>query len=62
MAVTIIDMATSYTYLQVRGRVVQISEDGAVEHIILLAKKYTNRDEFGVPEGQTRVLYKIKPN
>lgn len=62
VTVAIMDLSDSYNYMQVRGKVVEITEEGAVEHINSLAKKYTNRDEFDVPEGQTRVLYKIKPN
>jgi PPOX class probable F420-dependent enzyme len=60
VAMTIIDMKNPYRYLQVRGRVVEITEEGAVDHISTLSVKYTG-GPFSVPAGETRVIYKIKP-
>lgn len=49
-----------YRFLQIRGRVAEITETGANEHINTLSLKYD-----GTPwtprEGQVRVIYKIKP-
>jgi PPOX class probable F420-dependent enzyme len=56
-------------FIEIRGRVVETTEAGALEHLDLLAKLYTgNAQYFGgcVPiefkETETTVLYKIFPN
>lgn len=49
-----------YRYLQIRGRVVEIREEGADEHINLLSLKYDHKPWQKVPD-QIRVIYKIKP-
>jgi PPOX class probable F420-dependent enzyme len=60
VAMTIMDPADPYRYLQVRGRVVEITEEGAEEHIEFLSEKYFGRP-FSRPEDEIRVIYKIKP-
>jgi PPOX class probable F420-dependent enzyme len=62
VALSIQDPDDPYRYLQVRGRVVEITEDGADAHIDRLAKKYTGaeRYQFRRP-GEVRVIYKIEP-
>lgn len=47
-------------YLQIRGRVVDIIEKGATEHINLLSLKYDHKPWESVPR-QIRVIYKILP-
>jgi PPOX class probable F420-dependent enzyme len=49
-----------YRFLQIRGRVVEVMEKGAAEHINTLSLKYDNKP-WTVQAGQTRVLYKILP-
>jgi PPOX class probable F420-dependent enzyme len=49
-----------YRYLQIRGRVIEIMEEGALEHINLLSIKYDHKPWQAVA-GQTRVIYKILP-
>ncbi|MEQ8673892.1 MAG: PPOX class F420-dependent oxidoreductase [Aggregatilineales bacterium] len=61
-----IDPENPYRYLEVRGVVDEITEEGATEHISKMAKKYFGRDDYYAnnPEQkakETRVLYKIKP-
>ena len=60
VAMTIMDMENPYRYLQVRGQVVEITEEGAEEHINVLSAKYFGRP-FSLPQGEIRVIYKIKP-
>lgn len=56
------DPANPYRYLQVRGTVVEITEQGADAHIDRMAKKYLNLDKYpGRQPGEVRVLYKIRP-
>lgn len=61
-----IDPENPYRYLEVRGTVDEITEDGATEHISKLSKKYRGQDDYYAnnPEQknkETRVIYKIKP-
>ena len=62
IAMVIIDPNDSYRYIQIRGRIVEITTQGAREHIDQLSKKYTGRDKYasGSP-GEIRVTYKILP-
>jgi len=62
VALAILDPDNPYRYLQVRGKVVSISENGASAHIDLLAKKYLDADKypFGQP-GEVRVICEIEP-
>jgi len=42
--------------------VVEITEDGAAQHIDKLAKKYMGVDKYPHAQpGEVRVLYKIRP-
>ena len=62
VALSIQDPENPYRYLEVRGRVVSITEDGASVHIDRLAKRYMGVDKYplGKP-GEVRVIYKIDP-
>ena len=62
VAIEISDPDNPYRYLAVRGPVVEITEDGAEEHIDKLAKKYTGADHYANRSpGMVRRIYKIKP-
>jgi|ERR1044071_885882 PPOX class probable F420-dependent enzyme len=62
VALSIQDPDNPYRYLEVRGRVEEITEEGADEHIDKMAKKYMGVDRYpGRQPGEVRVLYKIKP-
>jgi PPOX class probable F420-dependent enzyme len=50
-----------YRYLQVRGRVVDESEEGAYEVICRLNEKYHDSSAFPRRPGEVRVTYKILP-
>jgi len=60
VALVIQDPANPYRYLQIRGRVVEITEEGGLEHINTLALKYTSKP-WKVNPGEVRVTYKILP-
>jgi PPOX class probable F420-dependent enzyme len=49
-----------YRYVQIRGRVKEITEQGGDEHINSLSLKYRQRP-WKLVEGQTRVIYRIEP-
>lgn len=62
VAVAIIDPDNPYRFLEIRGRVVEITEKGADEHIDKMAKKYMGKDKYpGRAPGEVRVIYKIAP-
>jgi PPOX class probable F420-dependent enzyme len=56
------DPDNAYRHLSLRGRVVEITEQGADQHIDQLAKKYTGMDRYQRRQpGEVRVIYKIQP-
>lgn len=60
VALSIQDPDNPYRYLQLRGRVVELTEEGADDHIDLLAKKYTGADRYPFRKAEeVRVIYKI---
>jgi len=62
VALCIADPANPYRYLQIRGKVVEITTEGADEHIDALAFKYTGREKYpNRKPGEQRVTYKILP-
>lgn len=61
VAVSVLDPDDPYRYLGLQGEVVEITEEGAFEHIHSLAQKYWGRPYHQLGEGETRVIYKIKP-
>jgi PPOX class probable F420-dependent enzyme len=62
VALAIMDPDNPYRYVQVRGKVRCVTEDGADAHINLLAKKYLGQDKYpyGQP-GEVRLLAEIEP-
>lgn len=60
VALCIADPKDPYRYLQIRGRVVERTTEGAEAHIHHLSRLYTGKD-WEMPAGQKRVIYKIAP-
>ncbi len=62
VALSVMDPDNPYRYVQVRGRVTEVTENGADAHIDALAKKYTGADRYAHRRpGEVRVIFKIKP-
>ncbi|PYX85953.1 MAG: PPOX class F420-dependent oxidoreductase [Acidobacteria bacterium] len=62
VAMAIIDPDNPYRYLEIRGKVAEITEQGADSHIDKMAKKYLGQDKYPYRQpGEVRVLYKIRP-
>ena len=62
VALSVQDPDNPYRYVQVRGRVVEMTEKGADDHIDSLAKKYLGKDKYpGRKPGEVRVIVKIQP-
>jgi PPOX class probable F420-dependent enzyme len=62
VALAISDPQNPYRYLEVRGKVVDITENGASAHIDKMAKKYLGKDKYPYAQpGEVRVVMKIAP-
>jgi len=62
VALAIMDPDNPYRYIQIRGRVRRIVEQGADAHIDSLAKKYLGKDQYPFRQpGEVRLMYEIEP-
>jgi PPOX class probable F420-dependent enzyme len=61
VAISVTDAENPYEGLLVRGRVVEITESGAREHIDRLAKRYRGLDEYPSEEGEVRLVVRVVP-
>ena len=62
VALSIQDPENPYRHLALKGKVVEITEDGADAHIDKLSKKYTGKDVYpNRRPGEVRVIYRISP-
>ena len=62
VTLTLMDPENPYRYIEVRGRVVEITESGADDHINKMAKKYLGQDVYPFRQpGEVRVMYRIRP-
>jgi len=62
VALAIVDPDNPYRYVQIRGRVARVTEDGAVAHIDSLARKYLGQDKYtNSAPGEVRLLCEIEP-
>ena len=60
VALAISDPADPYRYMQIRGRVVEVTEEGARDMIDHLSEKYLGK-LYPYYGGETRVTYRIAP-
>jgi PPOX class probable F420-dependent enzyme len=62
VSLAIMDPDDPYRFLEVRGHVAEVTEDGALAHIDKMAKKYLGVDKYPYAQpGEQRVLFKIEP-
>ena len=62
VSMSILDPDNPYRYLEVRGKVDEITENGADDHIDKMAKKYMGKDKYPYRRpGEQRVIFKILP-
>jgi PPOX class probable F420-dependent enzyme len=62
VALSIMDPDNPYRYLQVRGKVTRVTEQGASAHIASLARKYIDQDKYPWSRpGEVRVTFEIAP-
>lgn len=62
VAISITDQHNVYRYVQIRGRVVEVTREGAWEHINKLARKYRGADtKYPERSGEVRLMIKVLP-
>ncbi|TFG09507.1 PPOX class F420-dependent oxidoreductase [Candidatus Heimdallarchaeota archaeon] len=61
VALSISDSNNAYRYIGIQGEVLEVTTVGALDHINSLSKKYLDKDKYPLPEGEIRVLIRIKP-
>ena len=62
VAMSIVDNDNLYKYVQIRGKVVEITREGAWEHINKLARKYRGPEtKYPDRPGEQRIIIKILP-
>jgi PPOX class probable F420-dependent enzyme len=61
IALLIVDPSDPYRYLQIRGRVVDETEEGAFDVICDLNLKYRGNRNYPRRPGEVRVTYKVLP-
>lgn len=62
VALAIMDPDNPYRYIQVRGRVRRVTEEGASAHIDSLARKYLDQEKYPYAQpGEIRVIFEIEP-
>lgn len=63
VALSISDPDNPYRYVQVRGAVSKVHDEGADAHIDFLAQKYLGQDKYPWRRpGEERVIYEITPD
>ena len=62
VALSVSDPQNPYRYLQIRGRVIDRTHDGADAHIDKMARKYLGLDAYPYRNpAEQRVVYRIEP-
>lgn len=62
VTITVHNNENPYEYVEVRGRIVEDTHEGAKEHIDALAKKYMDKDEYPfLQPGEQRIRFLVEP-
>ncbi len=63
VSLSISDPDNPYRYVEVRGKVVDISDKGGAEHLDKLASRYMGVDKYPYNQpGDVRLIFKIEPH
>jgi PPOX class probable F420-dependent enzyme len=62
IALAILDPANPYRYLQIRGTVIESTEEGARQPIDRLPQKYLGKERYPWPGDTPRVIFHIGPD
>lgn len=62
VSLEVVEQENPYSMLSVKGKVVDITTDGADQHIDAMAKKYLGQDSYPFRQpGEERIIIKIQP-
>lgn len=61
VAISIVDAKNPYRYVIARGEVVEITPEGAWDHICKLSEKYTGNANYGGNPSEQRIIVKMLP-
>ncbi len=61
VSVLVLDRGDPFRWLRVEGNVVEITPDGAYEHIVRQTGVYLGKEEYPRREGEQRILVRIAP-
>lgn len=62
VAICVSNAENQYQYVEIRGTVVEMTTEGAFEHIDRLAKQYMGVEKYPLhKEGDVRVIVKVAP-
>jgi len=61
VSVLVLDRENPFRRIRIDGRVVEITKDGAYEHIVRQAGVYLGRESYELAPGEERVLVRIEP-
>lgn len=62
VAISVVDNENPYAALIIRGKVTEMTTEGADDHIDALAKRYLGADKYPFARpGEVRVIVKIEP-
>jgi PPOX class probable F420-dependent enzyme len=63
VTVVVANLENPYEYVTIKGEAVEITPQGADEHIDSLAKKYLDKDEYPFRQpGENRLKIRIRPD
>jgi PPOX class probable F420-dependent enzyme len=63
VSLTILDPNDDFRYMEIRGRVVEITQEGADENINKLSLKYMGKAFYSHGKaGEVRILYRVQPD
>ena len=61
VSVMVVDRNNPFRRIRIDGAVVELTKDGAYEHIVRQAGVYLGRDSYELQPGEERVLVRIEP-
>jgi len=62
VSLALIDPDNPYRFLEIRGKVREVTQEGARAHIDKMAKKYLDKEKYPFAQpGEERILFKITP-
>ena len=63
ITLTVQNLENPYEYVTIRGRVTEMTHDGADAHIDAMAKKYMGVDEYPLRQpGEERLIVRVEPD